>query len=64
MINVALWNRIDVKLKEAAETVTGSDSVSSLNDHAMLHEEHEGTLGPVSYAMLSEAKDSTSHHQM
>ena len=32
----------------------GSSSQSSLDDYANLHEENEGTLGPVTYAVLSE----------
>ena len=38
--------------------------MTSLNDHAMMHDEFEGTLGPVTYAMLSETpKDNESRNK-
>jgi len=43
--------------KGTTETLLdASPSVDSLNDYALLHEEHEGTLGPVKYAVLTDPK--------
>jgi len=40
---------------ELAETAAqSSPSMTSLNDHALMHEEHAGTLGPVTYAVLND----------
>ena len=42
-------------LPQLAETAAqSSPSMTSLNDHALMHEEHAGTLGPVTYAVLND----------
>ena len=37
------------------------DINDSLQDYALLHEEHEGTLGPVKYAALTSPKQVGGH---
>lgn len=43
-----------------AEGAVESASMTSLNEHAIMHEEHEGTLGPVTFAVLSEPPENES----